>query len=304
MSTPSFKQMILDKTARRADAMKFRIEDIHEEPGFNLRDEHAVDADGVSFEESIAQLANYIRAGGILPPLEVRPRPEGGVFVVDGYRRRRALLQAADSIRDAAGELWIAVVPFTGNDAERTARIITSQQNRKLGPLELARGYARLVAFDWSTDQIAARVGKTRQHVDQMLILAHAPSAVQALVREGSVAATSAIGAVRQHGEEAGPVLAGAVAVAKASGKQRATVSAIKGKALPRKVVDALDAVTAEIAASLDDAAHARLAEIAPDDASATVAVPASLIRGLLAVRGTIASKRPAAAHGGADGSC
>jgi hypothetical protein len=45
MST--FKRMIGDKTIKRADAMKIRLEDIHEEPGFNLRDETAVDADGV-----------------------------------------------------------------------------------------------------------------------------------------------------------------------------------------------------------------------------------------------------------------
>ncbi len=36
-AAPSFKQKILDKEIRRADAMKIRYEDIHVEPGFNLR---------------------------------------------------------------------------------------------------------------------------------------------------------------------------------------------------------------------------------------------------------------------------
>ncbi len=287
MSAPSFKQMVKDGTARRADALKFRIEDIHEEPGFNLRDEQAVDADGVSFEESIKLLADYIRAGGILPPLEVRPRAEGGVYVVDGHRRRRAYLQAQDVVRDASGELWLAVVPFLGNNAERTARIITSQQGRKLSALELARGYARLAAFDWSPEEIAAHVGKTRQHVDQMLILARANSDVQALVREGAVAATAAIETVRHHGEDAGGMLAAAVAKAKAAGKHRATTGTIRGKSLPRKIVTALDDVTAHIVTALPDDVRTALQAGEVEH----VTLPADLVKQLIEIRGRIPNR-------------
>ncbi|MBB4126268.1 ParB/RepB/Spo0J family partition protein [Xanthomonas translucens] len=288
MSAPTFKSMIKDGTAKRADALKFRIEDIHEEPGFNLRDEQAVDADGVSFEESIKQLADYIRAGGILPPLEVRPRAEGGVFLVDGHRRWRAYQLVKDEIADAKGELWLSVVQFVGNDAHRTARIITSQQGRKLSALELARGYARLAAFDWSPEDIAARVGKTRQHVDQMLILARANSDVQILVREGAVAPTAAIETVRHHGEEAGAVLAAAVAKAKAVGKHRATTSAIKGKALPRKIVTALNDITAQIDKAVPENLRAQLQ--AGDLTEITL--PAEIIKQLLDVRSRIATQQ------------
>ncbi|MCW0459011.1 hypothetical protein NB717_000079 [Xanthomonas sacchari] len=287
MSAPSFKQMVKDGTARRADALKFRIEDIHEEPGFNLRDEQAVDADGVSFEESIEQLTAYILAGGILPPLEVRPRAEGGVYVVDGYRRRRSYIRAGNAIRDANGELRIGVVPFVGNDAQRTVRIITSQQNRKLGPLELARGYARLIAFNWTPDQIAAEVGKTRQHVDQLLILARANSDVQALVREGAVAATAAIETVRHHGEDAGGMLAAAVAKAKAAGKHRATTGTIRGKSLPRKIVTALDDVTAQIDKALPDDVRTALQAGEVEH----VTLPADLVKQLIEIRGRIPNR-------------
>ncbi|MCW0447220.1 ParB/RepB/Spo0J family partition protein [Xanthomonas sacchari] len=291
MSAPTFKSMIKDGTAKRADALKFRIEDIHEEPGFNLRDEHAVDADGVSFEENIERLANHIRAGGILPPLEVRPRPEGGVYVVDGYQRRRAWLRAKDDVCDAAGELWLSVVPFLGNDAERTARIITSQHNRKLTMLELGRGYARLAAFGWSPEEIATRVGKTRQHVDQVLILARANSDVQKLVREGVVAPTAAIETVRHHGEGAGGVLAAAVAKAKAVGKHRATTGAIRGRSLPRKIVTALDDVTAQIDKALPD--DVRTALQAGEVKHVTL--PGELVKQLIEIRERIPNREPAA---------
>lgn len=242
MTAPSFKSMIKDGTAKRADAMKFRIEDIHEEAGFNLREE------GPDLEASIDALAAHIAAGGLVPALEVRPRPEGGVYVVDGHRRRRAFLKVADQVRDGNGELWLPVVAFAGNDADRIARVITSAEGRALSLLEVGRGYKRLVALNWTPQQIADKVGKTRQHVDGALILANANSDVQALVAAGEVSATTAIDVVRKYGEGAGGVLGGAVSDAKAKGKGKATAGAVRGKPLPRKLVDEVEPMLYRIA--------------------------------------------------------
>ncbi len=245
-AAPSFKQLIKDGTAKRADSMRFRIEDIHVEPGFNLRRQDAVDSDGKTFQDHIDDLARHIAAGGMVPPLEVRPRADGGVFVVDGHRRRMAYLRAEEmgaSIRDANNELWLPVVAFVGNDADRIARVITSAEGRGLSLLEVAEGYKRLIALKWTPQQIADKVGKTRQHVDQALILANANSDVQAMVNTGGVSATSAIAAVRKHGDDAGGVLGDAVAKATAAGKSKATAGAINGKPLPRKLVDELEPV-------------------------------------------------------------
>lgn len=232
MSQVTFKHLMRDGFIKRADAMKVRIEDIHEEPGFNLRRE------GEDLDASVDALAAHIAGGGMVPPLEVRPREAGGVFVVDGHRRRRAFLKVADSIRDGDGNLWIPVVAFNGNDADRVARVITSAEGRALSPLEVAEGYKRLTAFNWTPQQIADKVGKTRQHVDQLLILANANADVHALVASGAVSASTAIDAVRKHGEGAGEFLQAAVDKAKGAGKDKARAGDVKGKALPRKVVD------------------------------------------------------------------
>ena len=244
MTAKSFKQMIKDGEIKRADAMKVRLEDIHEEPGFNLR------LEGEDLEQSIDALAAFIAQGGQLPPLEVRPRAEGGVWVVDGHRRRRAyrkLDAEGAAIRDAAGELWLSVVPFAGNDAERVARVITSQEGRKLEPLELAKGYKRLTAFGWTADQVAQKVGKTRQHVDQMLVLAGANSDVQQLVASGAVAAATAVAVVREHGENAGKVLGGELEKAQAAGKGKITASTMKGPSVPRGLLDDLHQTASKI---------------------------------------------------------
>lgn len=233
----SFKQMIADKEIKRADAMKILLADIHEEPGFNLRRE------GEDLEESIDALCAFILDGGQLPPLEVRPRAEGGVWLVDGHRRSRALRKAIERGYPAAdedGSLWVSVVAFTGNDADRVARVITSQEGRKLEPLELAEGYKRLASFGWDAGKIAQKVGKTRQHVEQMLTLSSANSDVLRMVAEGTVAAATAVETVRKHGEGAGDVLAGELDKAKAQGKTKVTAGTMAPKALPRTIVDDL----------------------------------------------------------------
>lgn len=230
----SFKQMIKTGEVRRADAMKIRIEDLYEEPGFNLRIAGLVGDSGKTFEEEVEDLANYIAAGGQVPPLEVRPREEGGAWIVDGHKRSRAfrkLDKDGQIPRDPkTGELLISVVPFVGNDADRTARIITSQEGRKLMPIELAIGYKRLAAFGWTADQIGKKVGKTRQHVDQMLLLSNANADVQQLVAAGSIAAATAVEMVRTHGEQAGAVIAAGLKQAQAAGKTKVTAKTLKPK--------------------------------------------------------------------------
>ncbi|HDR9259587.1 TPA: ParB N-terminal domain-containing protein [Burkholderia vietnamiensis] len=235
----SYRDLLKDGILKRADALKVRLQDIHEEDGFNLRDETAIDPEtGETFEQSIASLADYIADGGKVPPLEIRPREEGGVLVVDGHRRRRAfkkLLDEGRAVVDKDGDLWISVVSFEGNDVKRTARILTSGDNRKLSDLERARGYARLHAWGLSSAEIAQEVKRSRAHVEQLLILWNANRDVHDMVRAGKVTTTGAIEMARKHGEKAGAVIAGKL---KAKGGGKLKQSDVRGKSLPRKLVD------------------------------------------------------------------
>lgn len=267
----SFKQMIKDGEVRRADAMKVQLEDLHEEPGFNLRTE------GDALEASIDALAEFIAAGGQIPPLEVRPRAEGGVWLVDGHRRRRALLKldtegrlprTPNKDRPQVLEAWVPVIAFEGSDADRVARIITSQENEKLSPLELAEGYKRLRAFGWSVEQIAAKVGKTRQHVEQVLTVGNANTDVQNLVAAGHVSATTAAQVVREHGDGAGKVLGAELVRAQASGKKRVTAGSMKGPSIPKPRLEAVHTASRNLIASLDSI----------DEDSRSLTIPTALV--------------------------
>lgn len=280
METKSFKQMIQAGDIKRADAMKSLLDDIHEEAGFNVR---TLDD---AFWAGIKQFAEYIAAGGTYPPLEVRPRPGGGVYLVEGHRRRLALIMARDVLR--APIEWVNVVAFNGNDADRVVRIATSATQQPLTPLEMAQVYKRLAAFGLSADDIAGKVGKTRQHVDQLLILANANTDVHKLVAAGGVSAAVAVDITRKHGENAGKIISDELAKAKAAGKGKVTAGTMKPKALPPKIVhglvDELDAFMGGISTlARSHLVEAEKAQARGEDVSRNiVTVPAAALLSLV----------------------
>ncbi|WP_404995401.1 ParB/RepB/Spo0J family partition protein [Cupriavidus pauculus] len=158
------------------------------------------------------------------------------------------------------------VVPFTGNDAQRVARVLTSEENRKLRPLERALGYARLRAFGWDNARIAQDVHRTVNHVAQLLQLADAPSKVQAMVSAGQLAADEAVKVVRDHGEEkATQVLDEAMQRAKAMGKTKVTGAVLRDKPLPPKVVSGLVGSVDTFMESLSTETRTRLTTLEGD---------------------------------------
>ena len=238
----SFNQMIKDGDIKRADAMKVRKEDFHEEPGFNWRIE------GEDLDKSIEEIADFLIAGGQLPDLEVRPREDGGVWIVDGHRRNRgydrAIVRGAtlDHLRDKNGQIWIGVKPFLGSRLERMARIESSSRNRQLSPLELSNGYQEWrLAFQEehgtlpTNDEIAKAFGKSRAHIDQMLLLNAAPSEVKAAVAAGEISATESVKLVREHGQNAAAELDERKKVASEIGKVKVTAASQKKPSAPAR---------------------------------------------------------------------
>lgn len=226
----TFKDMIRAGEVKRADAIKIKLDDIHPEPGFNVREQSE------ALEAHIEDLKKYILDGGQLPALEVRPREEGGVWIVDGYCRHEGYTRA----RSAGAPIeWVSVVPFTGNDADRIARMATSQDNLKLTPLETAFVYKRLRGLGLDMPEIAKLVHKTPQHVGQILTLADANVDVQEAVKAGDISPTAAVAVVKKHGEQAG-----------------AQIQALKAKAKGGKVTGSMAtrrlSITVEEATALD----------------------------------------------------
>lgn len=114
--------------------------------------------------EQIAELADSIRAEGLLQPVVVRKA--GAKFqLIAGERRWRAFqslgLKAIPARLVAAGDASAAAIG-----------LIENLQREGLNPIEEAHGYASLVRdFDLTQDAAAARVGKGRATVANALRL-------------------------------------------------------------------------------------------------------------------------------------
>lgn len=232
----SNRQMLDQGLAKRADLVKILIEHIHVEEDFNAPET------AEEFEVRVLGVVAHLKAGGKLPPIEVRDRPEGGVFIVDGHARlegtRRAAAEGIPVHDPKDGRVYLLTMLFAGNDADRSLRIITSAEGRTLKPLQIAAILKRLRNFGWSPQDIGRRINLSAERVRQLLALGDSNSDVQQLVQSGEVPAQMAIEAQRKYKEAAGPVLKTQLAIAKASGKTRLTPAAVAPKKVKANDLD------------------------------------------------------------------
>jgi len=131
--------------------------------------------------QSLNELAASIKAQGLLQPILVRPRPQGGYEVIAGERRWRAA--------QIAGLTSIAVVVRQVNDREASAlALIENMQREDLNALEEALGLARLRdEFELTQQQIADQVGKSREAIANLLRLLNLGSAAKSLLQSGAL---------------------------------------------------------------------------------------------------------------------
>ncbi|HVJ34449.1 MAG TPA: ParB/RepB/Spo0J family partition protein [Terriglobia bacterium] len=134
-------------------------------------------------QEALEHLAQSIRENGVLQPILVREHAsrKGEFEIVAGERRWRAAQLA---------QLHQVPIVLRGlNDREvLEIAIIENVQRQDLSPLEEATGYARLMEeFDYTQEQLAERIGKSRPHIANMLRLLDLPERVRELLSSGDL---------------------------------------------------------------------------------------------------------------------
>lgn len=218
---------------KKTDMFRVPPQDLLEEEGFNQRDYDS--------PECVAQIEGFAKAyqaGEFVPPLVVRIDASTGFkYIVEGHQRKRGALIA---ITRGADLSHLDCLPFRGNDVDRLVVQARSERGLKLTALGLSNIYLKLHRLGKTNAEIAERMDVSGTQVEAMLVLATAPSDVQAMVKAGTVAASVAIEAVRKYGEKAGAKLAEKLVEAKAQGKDKVKASAVKDWAPPRKVSQTL----------------------------------------------------------------
>jgi ParB family chromosome partitioning protein len=131
--------------------------------------------------QSIAELADSIKAQGLIQPILVRPVENGKYEIIAGERRWRA--------SQLAGLTQVPVVIRTVADKAALAMaLIENIQREDLNPLEEATGIQRLVDEFEMTHEVAAQaVGRSRSAVTNLLRLLNLSKAVQDLLMQGKI---------------------------------------------------------------------------------------------------------------------
>src|ERR1051326_1470490 len=132
-------------------------------------------------EAALEELAESIRASGVVQPVVLRPAANGRYQLVAGERRWHASRRA--------GEVTIpAVVRQISNEQAMEITIIESLQREDLNPMEQARAFERLSReFGLTQEQIAARTGKDRASIANFIRLLKLPDGLQDALESGAI---------------------------------------------------------------------------------------------------------------------
>lgn len=138
-------------------------------------------------QETLQELADSIKAQGLVQPIVVRPISEGGA----GQPRRYEIIAGERRWRAAqlAGLHEIpAVVRHVSDNAAIAMALIENIQRENLNPLEEARALERLISeFDMTHATAAEAVGRSRAAVSNLLRLLDLTEEVKQLVEQREI---------------------------------------------------------------------------------------------------------------------
>jgi ParB-like chromosome segregation protein Spo0J len=172
--------------------------------GFNPR----IKPEGISEEEwekelEIEELALDILENGQGTPVEGDMSVDGTKFwPTDGERRTRAVKWLTRNMQEYPKHkngkdiflIEVLVNPTGTTEADRIIRSLSSNNNLKYKPIEVGKKCILLKnVFKYTNGEIAKRLGKSRQYVDNMVTLADQPETIQEAITDGKLTATAAL---------------------------------------------------------------------------------------------------------------
>lgn len=133
-------------------------------------------------EETLSSLASSIAEVGVIQPIVVRATDEGYELIA-GERRWRAARRAnLPSIP--------AIIRDSDDLGSLETAVVENLHRQDLNALEEAAAYQQLIEdFNFTQEQVATRVGRSRSAVANTIRLLQLPGAVQRLVIEGQLSA-------------------------------------------------------------------------------------------------------------------
>ncbi|MEH6576206.1 MAG: ParB/RepB/Spo0J family partition protein [Amphritea sp.] len=146
--------------------------------------------------QALQELANSIKAQGVMQPIVIRPVSENLYEIIAGERRWRASQMAGlDKIP--------AVIRDVPDEAAIAMALIENIQRENLNPMEEAIALDRLkTEFELTQQEVADAVGKSRSAVTNLLRLMNLTAEVKRLLEHGDLEMGHARALLGMEGEE------------------------------------------------------------------------------------------------------
>lgn len=131
--------------------------------------------------EALAELMDSIRVHDVIQPITVRPDGGDGFELISGERRYQAcLLLGMESIP--------AYIIEADDQAALEMQIIENLQRKDVNPIQEAQGFAQLIdRHRLAAAEIARRIGKSPDYVQERVRLTRLIPEIQELVRSGEI---------------------------------------------------------------------------------------------------------------------
>lgn len=133
--------------------------------------------------DALEQLSASIKNHGVLQPILVREIADGRYQIIAGERRWRA--------SKMAGLSEIPAIVLDGSEQEAAEiALIENVQREDLNPLEESLGYRALIEqYDFTQEELANRIGKSRSAIANALRLLDLPEALLSFLATGELTA-------------------------------------------------------------------------------------------------------------------
>jgi ParB family chromosome partitioning protein len=136
--------------------------------------------------QELEDLVASIKKHGVLQPVTVTEKPDGGYELIAGERRLRS--------SQIAGLATVpAIVRSATNQEKLELALIENIQRQDLNPIEEAFAYQRLMEeFHLTQQQVSEQVGKSRSVIANMVRLLDLPEEIQKALMDGKLSAGKA----------------------------------------------------------------------------------------------------------------
>ena len=131
-------------------------------------------------KESLEQLARSIRENGLIQPIILRKKNNSYELIAGERRLRAAQIIKLDKIPS---------INLEADDKKAfELGLIENLQREDLSPIEEANGYKRLMdEFNYTQEQLAKVVSKSRSHIANLLRIINLPEEVKKFILNGSI---------------------------------------------------------------------------------------------------------------------